>query len=142
MTVTSPDTGSAVVARRFGRSLIGASPWSVGRCRGQHGEIMQGMFRIGPGNPARELVTLPYRDGGSTAFAQLTPPGSGVVVEPEGRDKAVRAAELTLAELRIPRGARITLSNSLSLGWGLGSSTADVVATIRAVARAAGRSLP
>ncbi len=109
-------------------------------CIGHHGEILQGVFHTEGGKPVRALVTMPFHGGGTTAFAQLTTE-DGIRVFPAGRWKAFRAAELTRKALRIKAGLRITLSSDLPPGLGMGSSTADVVSTIHAIAGAAGRQL-
>jgi uncharacterized protein involved in propanediol utilization len=137
-----------------------------GHCHAHHGELLQGAFWLdGPHRSAtRALVTLPYPDVGTSAVAWLLPGDSSVSVRAatnqgatnqgatnqgatnQGasgeRPKAVLAARLALAELRVPGGVRVELTSEVPVGWGLGSSTADVVATVRAVADAAGQELP
>jgi uncharacterized protein involved in propanediol utilization len=122
------------------------SPWSeteagVGFCHGHHGELLQGAFRIGGGRPVRALVTLPFLGHGTRARAAADPQLSEVVVWPTGKIKAARAAALTLRLLKSAPGCRLTLQSTLPTGWGMGSSTADVVATIRAVADLGGHFL-
>ena len=53
----------------------------------------------------------------------------------------LRAACLTLARLGVPGEGRLEIECSVATGVGLGSSTSDVVAAIRAVAAACGVSL-
>jgi uncharacterized protein involved in propanediol utilization len=115
-----------------------------GRCAAHHGEILRGAFWLdGPHRPAtRALVTLPYPDLTSTAVARLTPDSNAVSVEPAAKSRTALAARLALAELRLPGGVRVQMSGNIPAGWGLGSSTADVVAVVRAVADAASRQLP
>lgn len=103
-----------------------------------HGEILQGVFLDASGRPCRGLVTLPM--SGPGARAEFTPrPGDQVLVWPADRVKAARAATLAIAECArlagVPRcGGSLRLHNDVPVGLGMGSSTSDVIATIRAVA--------
>jgi uncharacterized protein involved in propanediol utilization len=120
--------------RRFTAPPLPGSPAGTGTCHGHHGELIQGAFRTGDGEYVRALVTLPFLGHGTRATATADPGLGDVVVRPAGRTKAARAATLTLRYLGLPPGCRLTLESTLPTGWGMGSSTADVVATIRAVA--------
>ncbi|MDW5328514.1 hypothetical protein [Plantactinospora sp. KLBMP9567] len=113
----------------------------LGMCRGHHGELLQGAFWI-DGSLVRALVTLPLPDVAAVASAELSPDQAGIVVQPEWKTKAGRAARLTLDLLGVEHGCQVSLSSDIPVGLGLGSSTADVVATIRAVSDAAGHRLP
>ncbi|KJF71795.1 kinase [Agrobacterium arsenijevicii] len=76
---------------------------------------------------------------GKTSHVTFWPDnGKGIRTRPEGRSKAARAARLALDELGHP-GAEgsLTIESAIPHGCGYGSSTADVVASIRAVAAAA-----
>ncbi len=115
------------------------APWSVARCPGHHGELLQGAFVRGSAPLLRALVTLPFPNVGAVASVRLLPGAPVVEVVPRWKQKAARAARLTLDELDLAAGCQLVLESRLPSGWGLGSSTADVVATIRAVLRAAGR---
>ncbi|ANY08097.1 GHMP family kinase ATP-binding protein [Pseudonocardia sp. HH130630-07] len=105
-----------------------------------HGELLQGFFRDGSGVPRPGLVTLPSPEPGVRADFIPATVGSGVTVHPPGRTKAARAARLALDAVGGPGtpGGVLTLTGSVRPGLGLGSSTADVVAAVRAVADAAG----
>jgi uncharacterized protein involved in propanediol utilization len=118
-----------------------ADGWSSGRCIGHHGEILQGAFEIGQTSATRALVTLPFPDAVSVAYARLDRAIDGVQVHPADRVKAARAAQLTLDQLGRSVGCQLRLQSTIPTGWGLGSSTADVVAAIKAVGRAAGHRL-
>ena len=98
-----------------------------------HGEIVQGSFRV-DGRTRRGLVTLPcplYR-----SQAKFIPDSSAAVqVRPAWRQKARRAAELTVLEIAPPNtGGCIEVDSDVPLCRGLGSSTSDVLAAIWAVA--------
>jgi uncharacterized protein involved in propanediol utilization len=111
-----------------------------------HGEILQGVFLDASGRPCRGLVTLPMPGPG--VRAEFTPrPGDRVVVHPADRVKAARAASLTIAECArrtgLPRcGGQLRLDGDIPLGLGMGSSTGDVIAAVRAVASSYGVDLP
>jgi uncharacterized protein involved in propanediol utilization len=101
-----------------------------------HGEILQGMFYEADGSLRRGLVTLPcdrYQAG-----AHFIPDDSGrLTVEPAFKKKALRAVQVTLNHLReVHVGGRLIVESDIPEGWGLGSSTGDVVAAIMAVADA------
>lgn len=105
-----------------------------------HGEIIQGSFRVG-NRIRRGLVTLPcplYR-----SHATFLPmPGGPVQVRPTWREKARRAAELALDEIRPNTGGCLEVDSDVPLCRGLGSSTSDVLAAIWAVGDSFGTSLP
>ncbi|MEV8393497.1 MULTISPECIES: GHMP family kinase ATP-binding protein [unclassified Streptomyces] len=115
-----------------------------------HGEILQGVFLDERGRRCAGLVTLPMTGPGTRADVVLHPapsPGKVSVIPPD-RTKALRAAALTIEECRALRpqgplwGAELRLSGDIPLGLGMGSSSSDVIATVRAVADAHGLQLP
>jgi uncharacterized protein involved in propanediol utilization len=114
-------------------------PSGTGFAPCHHGELLQGIFRSPTGATRHGLVTLPLHGLGTRArFAGR--PGSShrrVTVEPSGRHKAMRAVELALVECA-RRGAEtcgghLALTSDVPVGLGMGSSTSDVIAAIRAV---------
>lgn len=109
--------------------------------RGHHGEIVQGMFYSAEGQLEHGLVTLPcplFR-----TRARFRPLRSGpLTVEPADRGRARTAARLTLDALgRTGWGGSLRLDSNVPLRWGCGSSTTDVLASVRAVADAFGAQL-
>jgi len=109
-----------------------------GEVYAHHGEIVQGLFYSSDGQLEHGLVTLPcalFR-----ARARFRPLRSGpLTVEPGDRTRARTAARLTLDALgRTGWGGALRLESTVPLCWGCGSSTTDVLATIRAVADAFG----
>lgn len=111
-----------------------------GSCPCHHGELLQGAFRGADGVLRPGLVTLPYP--GRRVHARFEPgPDPSITVGPGHRPKAARAAALTRARLADGVGGRVVLSGGVAPGLGMGSSTADVVATVRAVARGHGGEL-
>jgi uncharacterized protein involved in propanediol utilization len=110
----------------------------VGSAPAHHGELLQGMFYDGAGQPRRALVTLPLPDLRSRAAFYPSYSHSGIVGPPE-LTKVRRAAMLTLRQLAAihpapAKGGRIEITSDIPRGIGMGSSTSDVTATIRAVA--------
>ncbi|WID99745.1 kinase (plasmid) [Bosea vestrisii] len=109
----------------------------IGKAAAHHGEILQGVFDGSDGRLHRGLVTLPCPIFGSTA-AFWPRSGRDIATRPMGREKASRAARLTLERLQRPDiGGDLVIESTVPMGHGYGSSTSDVVATIRAVASAA-----
>ncbi|BBG00541.1 MULTISPECIES: GHMP family kinase ATP-binding protein [Pseudonocardia] len=106
-----------------------------------HGELLQGFFRGPGGRPRPGLVTLPSPVAGVHARFRPDPEPVGVTVHPRGRTKAAHAAQLALRAIAPPggpAGGRLRLAGPVPTGLGMGSSTADVVAAVRAVADACG----
>lgn len=99
------------------------------------GELVQGTLPDG----AQFQVTLPI-DLASTAVVELRRARrTSVEVAPRRCTKAARAVLLALSALGAPPcRARLHLRSPLPTGAGMGSSTADVVAAVRAVADALG----
>lgn len=118
--------------------LLDAPPRTgTGLACGTFGELLQGA--TGPGEEF--MVTLPI-DRWTTARFTPDPEGGGVRTMPEGKWKSRRLAEQLLASLRLPGGGELTLRSELPEGKGLASSSADLVATARAVASAWNVRLP
>lgn len=125
----SPEAADLYPRRGFGSSVA------------HHGEILQGAVEEGDGRLRHGLVSLRCKIFSSDA--SFVPAGGAVVVKPGWKVKARRAAELALARLHPScRGGRLTVSSNIPPRWGLGSSTSDVTAAIRAVAAAFGQNLP
>ena len=135
-----------------------------GSAEQHHGELLQGaVWRDGQLLPC--LITMRGKGVGSKAefwpgvvsggrgLARGAAPADGngspevgavaadpraLEVLPPWKQKAARAACLTLAHLGLPVEGRLEVECSVATGVGLGSSTCDVVAAIRAVAAACG----
>ncbi|MFI9206063.1 GHMP kinase [Streptomyces sp. NPDC053048] len=128
-------------ARAAAPGAGGDLPTGAGYAPCHHGEILQGVFLDGDGRRCAGLVTLPMAGPGSSAeFVRR--PGTApeaLTVVPAGRTKAARAAALAVAECaeragRPPCGGELRLSGDIPVGLGMGSSTSDVIAAVRAVA--------
>jgi uncharacterized protein involved in propanediol utilization len=98
---------------------------------GTFGELLQGVL---PEPDGDFLVTLPIARWAMARFRLR--PGPGVEVHPPHKRKAQRLAELMLDWASVAGGGRLTLESTLPEGKGLASSSADLVATARAVANA------
>lgn len=125
-------------------AIVGRSV-GCGYSSGHHGELLQGVFRDIEGTACRGLVTLPLRDVGTRATFHPMPDAEPdqLTVAPPGRRKALRVAVLTrdlCAGLTgHPRcGGHLELVTDIPVGLGMGSSTSDIVATVRAVSASAG----
>ena len=110
----------------------------TGRAFGTFGELLQGVL---PESDLDFLVTLPIA---RYSWAVFVPDRrmAGVVVDPPHKHKAYRLATLLLEYFGLPPGGRLILRSQLPEGKGLASSSADLVATARAVAAALGREIP
>lgn len=148
---TRPPEAAAHVREGTGHGTDGTGRGTegTGRAACHHGEILQGVFLDERRRPVQGLVTLPMNGPGSTARFARRPgsPPDEVTVTPAGRTKARAAAVLAVRECAAHRDAKpcggdLTLTGDLPVGLGMGSSTSDVIATVRAVADAWGVLLP
>lgn len=112
-----------------------------GAVHAHHGEIVQGMFYSADGKLEHGLVTLPCSLFGTRA--RFRPMRSApLTATPANRKKALDAARMTLDALGLTGwGGSLHVEGNVPLAWGCGSSTTDVLATIRAVADAFGETL-
>ncbi|NUL04503.1 kinase [Streptomyces lunaelactis] len=106
----------------------------TGTAFGTFGELLQGVL---PGGDRHFMVTFPVA-AWSTAVFRHSPDHDGFVVWPPHKGKAVRIAELALAAAGRSGGGSLELSSELPEGKGMASSSADLVATVRAVGAALG----
>jgi uncharacterized protein involved in propanediol utilization len=109
----------------------------VGVSFGTFGELLQGAL---DGPDADFLVTLPIARW-STARITLVPGMPGLRSEPAGKHKALRLAGAVLDRYEVGHGGTLTLTANLPEGKGMASSSADLVATVRAIADALGIAL-
>lgn len=136
---STPGTGLRPEARRTG----------TGHAPGHHGEILQGVFLDDTGRRCAGLVTLPLPGLGSRAEFTRRPGTSPqqITVVPADRTKAARAAALAMAACapghpEPPCGGELRITGDIPVGLGMGSSSSDVVAVVRAVADSYGTRLP
>jgi uncharacterized protein involved in propanediol utilization len=138
---------------RDGRAWAPDDAKGVGIAGRHHGEIIQGALRS-DGELLPCLITMPVGGVGSTARyvsaetldglcgsgdvlvmaePEIRRRWSGLEVLPAWKRKAERAARLALAFIGAPSTGRLEVECNVATGVGLGSSTCDVVAAIRAV---------
>jgi uncharacterized protein involved in propanediol utilization len=131
--------------------LTSASPPVVGRGRASchHGELLQGCFPDGRGGRRNGLLTLPVAEPATLAEFRWDPAlaPADVRVTPSDRVNSARAAALAVAECarrtgRRAGGGRVLLRGGVPVGVGMGSSTSDLIAAVRAVADCYGTTLP
>lgn len=106
-----------------------------------HGEVLQGVFLDADGRKRRGLVSLIFPQLRSVAWARRTS-GADVEISPE-KSKAAAAVRLLLERFgaRGAFGISLRVKSRIPEGFGLGSSTADVVAALRSVSALLGRGL-
>ncbi|HAU32411.1 MAG: Putative kinase involved in propanediol utilization [Desulfotomaculum sp. 46_296] len=105
-----------------------------------HGEILQGVFEEKTGHLCRALITLPCNIFRAEAKFQYNT-SKKLLVNPEWKNKARTAAELTLAYLDAQVCGNLEICSNIPLTIGLGSSTSDVTATIKSIVDAFKRKL-
>nr|WP_223833049.1 kinase [Streptomyces venezuelae] len=121
----------------------GAPATGVGTAFGTFGELLQGVL---PEEGGDFLVTLPVARWTMATFRRGSASGE-IEVRPERKTKALQLARM-IADLvpagssGWPPGGVLTLSSVIPEGKGLASSSADLVATARAVGRALGVPMP
>ena len=131
-----PGTGSRCVSEGI------ASPKSVNTFRGigsaysHHGELLQGVFRDQQGKLCHGLVTMPIQQRGAEVSFSYDRFLSQLAVFPKHKTKALTAAQLTLDYFGLSHSGQLYIDTYVAEGAGLGSSTADVVATCYAIANA------
>ncbi|MDK1492905.1 hypothetical protein QN219_23060 [Sinorhizobium sp. 7-81] len=104
-----------------------------GEAIGHHGELVQGVFEDEDARLRRGLVSLPCRHLNSKARFRANAEGR-VSVTPRHCEKSLRAVELTLNRFAgVRTGGHLTIESNIPVGRGMGSSTADVPASILAV---------
>ncbi|MEU9714597.1 kinase [Streptomyces sp. NPDC047976] len=115
-----------------------AAVTGVSTASGTFGELLQGVL---PEEDSDFLVTLPIARWARATF-HGTPGTDGVEVYPAHKRKALRLAEMITGSSATPMGGVLTVESTLPEGKGLASSSADLVATARAVANALGEPMP
>lgn len=101
----------------------------VGQSFGTFGELLQGRL---DGENSDFLVTFPIACFATAHFVS-DPHRQSVAVTPAHCVKSQRLATMLLAHYDLPAGGTLTLSSDLPVGKGFASSSADLVATARAI---------
>jgi uncharacterized protein involved in propanediol utilization len=125
-----------ILARPFQAYYSGTT--GVSTCFGTFGELLQGRL---PESDRDFLVTLPIARW-STATFQQDISREEVETRPGHKHKARRMAEMVIRTSGLRTGGVLTIESTLPEGKGMASSSADLVATARAVANALHLELP
>ncbi|MFD9886236.1 GHMP kinase [Streptomyces alboflavus] len=141
-----PGTGTGTRAdprTATGAATATATATGTGHAACHHGEILQGVFLDERGRRRAGLVTLPMPALGTRAEFVRRPGAEDVTVVPADRTKALRAATYAMAECATQCqeplcGGELRLAGAVPVGLGMGSSSSDVIAAVRAVADAFG----
>lgn len=110
----------------------------ISRACGTFGELLQGVL---PDNDLDFLVTLPI-ELWSTARFTVDPRSATVTVRPAHKRKSLALARALLAMCGTGTGGALTIESDIPGGKGLASSSADLVATSRAICAAYGIAVP
>lgn len=100
----------------------------IGKSFGTFGELLQGVSL----DNADFLVTLPIARYTIAKFA-VDASIDHLCVVPSGKQKSRNLAELLLEMYKLPCKGMLTLESDIPIGKGLASSSADMVATARAI---------
>jgi uncharacterized protein involved in propanediol utilization len=119
----------------FGNGLAGRPPVDHrkgdGSSFGTFGELLQGAL---PGADMDFLVTFPIALYSRASFSvDPARPGEPLSVHPAGKRKALALARSILAHYGFPCSGRLEIQSPIPEGKGLASSSADLVATARAI---------
>ena len=114
--------------------MAGGERSGVGWCFGTFGELLQGAL---PAERREFLVTLPITEGSTARFTAARGSG-GVRVSPPHKEKSRRLAEELLWRYSLGTGGELRIESGLQEGKGCASSSADMVATARAIGSAFG----
>jgi uncharacterized protein involved in propanediol utilization len=109
----------------------------IGRCFGTFGELLQGALA---GQEREFLVTLPIARY-STARFTASPGSREICVHPPHKEKSRQLAEKLMHILDLDSGGSLSIESELPPGKGCASSSADMVATARAIQSAFGVSI-
>lgn len=110
----------------------------VGVANGTFGELLQGALQ---NNDDHFLVTLPIQ---KFSTARFTPDVSTtrITVAPAHKTKSLKLAQKLLQHYGCEIGGQLTIESELPEGKGLASSSADMVATVRALEVTLGHAIP
>ncbi|MGP3924203.1 GHMP family kinase ATP-binding protein [Streptomyces sp. 8N616] len=115
-----------------------AGATGVSAAFGTFGELLQGVL---PEEDGDFLVTLPVARWTMAKF-QADPGTRTLEVWPPQKKKALHLMSMIMDEVREPTGGLLTIDSMLPEGKGLASSSADLVATARAVGNALDERMP
>lgn len=110
----------------------------VGVANGTFGELLQGALQR---NDDHFLVTLPIQ---KFSTARFTPDGAAarVTVTPAHKTKSLKLVQKLLQHYGCALGGHLAIESELPEGKGLASSSADLIATVRALEATLGHPIP
>lgn len=110
----------------------------VGIANGTFGELLQGALQ---NDDDHFLVTLPIQKFSTACF---TPDAAAtrITVTPAHKSKSLKLVQKLLNHYGVSIGGHLTIESELPEGKGLASSSADLVATVRALEATLGHSIP
>jgi len=110
----------------------------VGVANGTFGELLQGALQ---NNDDHFLVTLPIQ---KFSTARFIPDASAtrITVTPAHKTKSLKLVQKLLNHYGFSIGGHLTIESELPEGKGLASSSADLVATVRALEATLGQAIP
>ncbi|WP_367045804.1 kinase [Streptomyces sp. Je 1-332] len=121
----------------------GSAGIGVGTAFGTFGELLQGVL---PEEDGDFLVTLPVARWTMATFRREPGSGGEMTVRPARKTKALQLArsigELAERQTGVSAGGTLHVDSVIPEGKGLASSSADLVATARAVGQALGVAMP
>lgn len=101
-----------------------------------HGEVVQGPV-LADGEIETAIITLPRSALAAKAVFRFSPTADDVFVTPSHKSKAAQAARTVLAGAGLSYGGgELILKSNIIEGGGNGSSTSDILATLKAVSDA------
>lgn len=101
----------------------------IGKSSGTFGELLQGVLYE---NNYNFLVTLPISNFSEATFKSVSVLND-ILVFPSHKQKSKLLAQKLLLKLGLPLGGVLEINSNLPEGKGLASSSADLVATYRAI---------
>lgn len=110
----------------------------TGMANGTFGELLQGALQT---NDDHFLVTLPIRKFSKTRFTPDANEGT-LTITPPHKTKSLKLARTLLEYYGSTVGGQLVIESELPEGKGLASSSADLVATVRALESTLGQAIP
>lgn len=110
-----------------------------GTAYGKFGELLQGAL---PGDNNNFLVSLPINRYSTAKFIYNPAKLESNKIIPISKIKSGLLVESILSYLNLPNGWQIHLESQMQEGKGLGSSTADLIASARAIQNATKKKIP
>ena len=101
----------------------------IGECYGTFGELIQGIIHNKP-----FLIPLPIQLKSRAIFQPNQKLSTDEIMGDHTKLKAITACKHFLRQFHVPYGGYIRIDSNIPVGKGMASSTADIVAVIRAAA--------